>query len=199
MGIIKLKNSKSEVRNQKHGFTLIEIIVVIATIGLVLPAIFAIVFTILQQQIKIQRFSIVKREGDYVLDVMENVIRNYAQTIHSMRPPDDSNKICQTPTTENASYFKDKFGNWFRFYLNSSNKIASESSVIVDASGQPQPIDLNSSKTKVTNFVIQCYSTASYSPPVVNISFTIEYNTSSSRPEEKASLNYQTKVKLRSY
>jgi len=193
MGIIKLKNSKFESRNSKHSFTLIETIVVIATVGLVLPALFAVVFAILQQHTKIQRLSIVKREGDYVLNVMENVIRNYGQSVHSAIPPADNNKICQSRSQEEATYFKDKFNNWFRFYLNpSNNKIASESSVI-------GVVNLNSSQTKINNFTIQCYRTGLYSPPVINISFTINYNTTSSRVEETASLNYQTKVKLRSY
>jgi len=182
---------------RKKSFTLIEMIVVIATIGLALPALFAIIFSILQQQVKIQRLSIVKREGDYVLNVMENTIRNYGESIHSATPPNESNKICQSSSLENASYFKDKFGNWFRFYLDTTNSISSESSVLNN--GSRGSVSLNSSKTKITNFSIQCYQTALYSPPVINISFTISYNTSSSRAEETASFNYQTKVKVRSY
>ena len=196
MGIInKLKINSIR---QKKCFTLIEMIVVIATIGLVLPALFAIIFSILQQQVKIQRLSIVKREGDYVLNVMENTIRNYGESIHSATPPTESNKICQSSSLGNASYFKDKFGNWFRFYLNTTNSISSESSVLNN--GLPGSVSLNSSQTKITNFSIQCYRTSLYSPPVVNISFTIEYNTTSLRVEEKVTpLTYQTKVKLRSY
>ena len=195
MGIInKLKINSIR---QKKCFTLIEMIVVIATIGLVLPALFAIIFSILQQQVKIQRLSIVKREGDYVLNVMENTIRNYGESIHSATPPTESNKICQSSSLENASYFKDKFGNWFRFYLDTTNSISSESSVLNN--GSPGSVSLNSSQTKITNFSVQCYRTALYSPSVINISFTISYNTSSSRVEETASFNYQTKVKLKSY
>ena len=182
---------------RKKSFTLIEMIVVIATIGLALPALFAIIFSILQQQVKIQRLSIVKREGDYVLNVMENTIRNYGESIHSTTPPNESNKICQSSSLENASYFKDKFGNWFRFYLNTTNSISSESSVLNN--GLPGSVSLISSQTKITNFSVQCYRTALYSPSVINISFTISYNTSSSRVEETASFNYQTKVKLKSY
>jgi len=174
-------------------FTLIEMIVVIATISLVLPALFTIIFAILQQQIKIQRLSIIKREGDNVLNLMENTIRNYSESVHSATPPNDTNKICQSKNQQEAIYFKDKFNNWFRFYLNNNNnKIASQSSIV-------GLIDLTSSQTKIDNFTIQCYRTSLYSPPVININFTISYNTSFLRVEENASLNYQTKVKLRSY
>ena len=183
---------------QKKSFTLIEMIVVIATIGLVLPALFAIIFSILQQQVKIQRLSIVKREGDYVLNIMENIIRNYGESIHSAIPPTENNKICQSSSLENAPYLKDKFGNWFRFYLDTSNSISSESSVLNN--GSPGSVSLNSSQTKISYFNIQCYRTALYSPPVIDVSFIIEYNTTSSRAEEKVTpLTYQTKIKLKSY
>jgi len=196
MGIVnKLKINSMR---RKKSFTLIEMIVVIATIGLVLPTLFVIVFVILQQQIKIQRLSIVKREGDYILNLMENTIRNYGESIHSATPPTESNKICQSSSLENASYFKDKFGNWFRFYLDTNNSISLESSVLNN--GSQGSVSLNSPQTTITYFSIQCYKTALYSSPVINISFTIKYNTTSSRVEENiAPLTYQTKVKLRSY
>jgi len=201
MGIIdksKIKNQKSKIDFiRKKSFTLIEMIVVIATIGLVLPALFAIVFTILQQQIKIQRLSIVKREGDYALSVMENIIRNYAVKIYS-----ESSFINERCTTANSSYgpqngsgfyFEDKYGNWFNFYQDFTN-ISSNSAKL------SSPVNLNSPQTKITDFSIQCYRTNLYSPPVVNVSFKIEYNTTSTRPEERVtSLNYNTKIKLKSY
>ena len=195
MGIInKLKINSIR---QKKCFTLIEMIVVIATIGLVLPALFTIIFSILQQQVKIQRLSIVKREGDYVLNVMENIIRNYAVKIYS-----ESSLTTERCTADNPTYgpsngsnffFRDKSDRWFSFYQNSNN-ISSNSANL------SFPVNLNSSQTKITNFSIQCYRTSLYSPPVVNISFIIEYNTTSLRVEEKVTqLNYQTKVKLKSY
>jgi type II secretory pathway pseudopilin PulG len=204
----KIKNQKSKIDFiRKKSFTLIEMIVVIATIGLVLPAVFAIVFTILQQQIKIQRLSIVKREGDYALSVMENTIRNYAKSIHS-GIPDETNEICKSvnSTPQSFDYFRDKYNNYFRFCRSRNgtdcdgdgNFIASNSSILIN--NPSYFIALNSEKTKITNFSIQCYRTNLYSPPVVNVSFTIEYNTTSTRPEERVtSLNYKTKIKLKSY
>ena len=195
MGIIN--KLKLTLCGEKKSFTLIEMIVVIATIGLVLPALFAIIFSILQQQVKIQRLSIVKREGDYVLNVMENIIRNYAVKIYS-----ENSFTTERCTTDNPTYgpsngsnffFRDKSDRWFSFYQNSNN-ISSNSANL------SSPVNLNSSQTKITNFSIQCYRTSLYSPPVVNISFTIEYNTTSLRVEEKVTpLTYQTKVKLKSY
>jgi competence protein ComGC len=195
MGIInKLKINSMR---RKKSFTLIEMIVVISTIGLVLPALFAIIFSILQQQVKIQRLSIVKREGDYVLNVMENIIRNYAVKIYSENSFTTERCVTDNPTygPSNGSnfFFRDKSDRWYNFYQNSNN-ISSNSANL------SSPVNLNSSQTKITNFSIQCYRTSLYSSPVVNISFTIEYNTTSLRVEEKVTpLTYQTKVKLKSY
>lgn len=195
MGITKIqKSSKS--------FTLIEMIITIGTIGLVLPALFVIIFSILQQQLKIQRLSIAKREGDYVLNIIENTIRNYAESVHSTIPANENNKICLSNNIESVNYFKDKFGNWFRFCSssdgqncdNADNFIASSSSTLGNA------VSLNSNQTKITDLTIQCYRTTLYSPPVINVSFKIQYDTTFLRADEITTpLNYQTKIKLRSY
>jgi len=177
---------------RKKSFTLIEMMVVITTISLILPVIFAIIFSILKQQIKIQQLSNVKREGDYILNIIENIVKNHGESIHSNIPPTENNKICQSSSLENVSYFKDRYNNWFRFYLDNNNSISSESSII----GR---VYLNSSKTRITNFNIQCYKTGAYSPPIIIISFTIKYNMQDSQPEEQVAINYKTKLKLKNY
>jgi len=201
MGVInELKFNKQGLKSdfkKDKAFTLIEVMVVIAAIGIVLPALFSIIFTILQQQIKIQRLSIVKREGDYVINLLENIIRNNAVKIYSDQTL--NNEQC---TTENPSYgpqngqnfyFRDKFDRWFKFYQDSTNLASNSANLSL-------PINLNSQQTKITSFSIECYRTALYSPAVVGITFTIEYNTASSRPEEKVTpLTYKTKIKLRNY
>jgi len=176
------------------SFTLIEIVVVVGVIGLVLPALFAIVFSILQQQTKIIRLQEIKKQGDFVLGTFKTEIKNSAVSIHSGQPPTDINKVCLSTTVESAGYFKDRNNNWFRFYVPAgTTKIASQS-----ASGS---IDLTNDKVLINNFSISCYKTGDYSPAIVDIKYDICYNNGSSctsiRPEENAILTYQTKVKLR--
>ena len=189
-------NQISKIKNIE-SFTFLEMLVVIGVIGFTLPVLFAIIFAILQQQTKSYRLSQVKREGDYALNIIENIIRNNARSIHNNQPPNDENKVCITNGSNSDAplYFQDKntLGTWSRFYLN-GDKIASQSS-------NPPGVntDLTSSKVKVTTFSISCQGKGLHSSPIVNISFTIQYNTASTRPEETALLNYQTKVKLRSY
>ncbi len=185
------------------AFTLIEMVVVLGVISLALPVLFAIIFTILQQQAKIIRLQEVKKQGDFVLSTMENTIRNYAVSIHNTFPPDPENEICKTQgleETANPMYFKDKTGAWFSYSLE-SDKIASGSSNPPNAGG-----DLTTDKVKVSqngdNFFLSCVRKSAYSPPIISVNFKIEYNTAptaSTRPEETASLTYQTKIKLRSY
>lgn len=177
----------------KKAFTLIETIIVVAILGLVLPALFAIIFVILQEQSKIYRLSQVKRQGDYVLDVMGNVVRNYAVQIYSDQAMTSANEKCVTAASSyNSSsslYLRDKFGNWLRFY-SSGSKIASESAVLTS-------VYLTTGAINVSNFSLTCTRSSLFSYPVLNVLFTVSYNSSSSRPEDVASLKYQTNIKLR--
>ena len=183
----------------KKAFTLIETIVVIGILGLILPALFAIIFVILQQQSKIYRLSEVKRQGDHVLNVMGNVIRNYAVQIYSDQTLTSGNEKCATagpPYSSSSSfYFKDKStnGNWLRFYV-SGNRIASESAVIPVAES---PVYLTTSAINISNFSLTCNRSSLYSYPIISVGFKATYNSSSSRPEDSASLDYQTNIKLR--
>lgn len=189
---------------RKSGFTLLETVIVIGIISFILPVIFSIVFSITRQQAKVYVLSTVKREGDNALSIIENTIRNQAVSLHN-GIPQASNKICtdtsiRYPATGSSNgsdfYFYDKSGEYFRFrFLNATDEIASSSS-ISNAS-----VDLTSdTNTRVSNFAISCNQTSEFTPPLVDISFTIEQKqTTSTRIEDIASLNYSTKIKLRNY
>ena len=180
------------------GFTLIEMIVVIAVIAITLPSIYVIIFGIVRQQTKIYRISKVKKEGDYILNIISNIIKNNAVSIHSTFPATDLNEVCKNvPSSETATslYFQDSTNNWFGFSL-TSNTISSASSKL------GSPIALNSNKILFNNFSIGCEKTASFSKANIFLIFNICYDTgsglcTSTRPEETASLHYQTRVKMR--
>jgi len=183
----------------KKSFTLIETIVVIAVIGLILPVVFSIFFVLLQQQIKIYRLNTVKKEGDYLISIIENTLRNDTKSIHSAEPPNDSNIKCSTESSAYGStsslYFLNNNDQWFG-YLLSNDAIAFVSASIT-------PVNLTSSKIKISNFSISCSRNYPYSPSSVSLSFTIEYCNdvacAQTRPEETALLFYRTKIKLRNY
>jgi len=201
--IVKKQQSNNETMKQsKKSFTLIEMIVVVAVIGLTLPVIFSIFFVLFQQQSKIYRLNTIKKEGDYIISLIENNIKNEAVTILSSTspiPPDATNKKCDTDASSYSStsglYFIDKDGLWFGYLINGST-IASSSASLAS-------INLTSSKTRISSFSISCSRTYKYSQPSISLSFNIEYCNdvacSQIRPEEIASLFYRTKIKLRNY
>ncbi len=184
---------------RKKGFTLIEMIVVVAIVGLVVPAIFAIIFGIIREQTKINRLVTVKGEGDYILNIVANTIRNNAFSIHSATPPSDSNLVCNDTGTSDPGplYFQDQHGEWFGFIINGET-VSSESSALVESAM------LNSQQTIITNFSLGCSRVNTFSAPVISIEFDICFMTdaglcSSTRVEETAELHYQTKIKLRNF
>lgn len=198
----------------KKSFTFIEMVVVISIMLLIIPALFSVIFTILREQARVIKLAIVKREGDYLLNSMANIIRNEAISIHSFKPPSEENLICNTvynfSTTSAALYFKNKEGGWFGYNQDVSN-LTSLSAQLVQTSAleptpspSPTPIQyvLNSLNTKVRNFTIGCKTNYAYGFPLVNISFDICFKTAlgycdTPKPEENVNLHYETKIKLR--
>jgi len=177
------------------GFTLVETLVIIAIIGLSLPAVFAIFFSIIQQQVRIYRLTEVKRQGDYSLSIIQNLIRNNAQKIYRTNSPTDF-EICSTTTNtaEAVSYFTDKSNNRFSFSIPAgSSNIAS-----VSASFQ---VPLTNDKVRISNFEITCNRSSTYSTPYVNLSYEICYSNSdgSACTNEPPSFFYSTKLKLKNY
>jgi len=191
-------------RSFANGFTLIETIVVIAVIGLTLPVLFSVIFTLMRQQVKIYRLSQIKREGDYVINLMENTIRNRAVTIYKSAVLDDVNIVCKTAGSSWPNpYFFDEDKRWF-VYSASGNSVVSTS-----ANLSPPPINLiinlTSSKIIVSGFSISCSRNSVYSPASISLSFDVCYDTglpncATTRPEEfTPTLHYQTRIKLRNY
>lgn len=180
----------------KKFFTLIEVIVVLGVLGFIIPTIFIIVFTISREQLKINSITEIKRQGDFIVNNISNLIKNNAISIHNSIPPNQSNIVCYNAnySSDLELYFKDQNDNWFRIFYN-NNKISSSSAITT--------IDLNSNSTKIYNFSIGCQSGSFYSAPIVNLSFDICYKGNQTDciniNESTASLHYQTKIKLRNY
>lgn len=177
--------------NKKFSFTLIEIVIVIGIISSILPVIFSVVFVILREQIKLVRLQEIKRQADFALNSVKETIKNSAISLYDSLPP-DNNPICLSDSSYSNPYFLDKNGNYFWFFL-SDSKISSGSSV-------SSSIDITDNKVIISNYLLTCERKNFYSPPLINISFDIGFNSSSNRPEEIIpTLHYQTKFKLKTY
>ncbi len=182
-------------KNNKTGFTFIELIVAISIVTFTLPALFTIVFSIFRQQAKITALQEVKKQGDNAISAMKSTIINYANTIYNS-DLSDNYLVCNSEDTSHSGdlYFKDSLKNYFRFYLD-NDKISSKSSTTT--------VYLTSNKVKISQIAstpfIKCDRTSIYSSPIVSINFKVKYNTSSTRIEDQAEMIYQTKIKLKEH
>jgi type II secretory pathway pseudopilin PulG len=181
--------------SMKKAFTYIELIIVIGILGMILPALFTIVFSVMQQQVKVMHLTEVKRQGDYLLSIMQNTIRNNAVSLHTDVPSSSpDNEVCRGESTETAfTHFRDKTdtSQWFTYGIDAEDKLASDSSVLT------APAALTTGRVVVSDLSISCTKTNQFSNPIVNVEFVVSYDTASTRAEDIASLTYSTNIKLR--
>jgi len=160
----------------KTGFTLIELLVTISILTIMVVVGSNMFFTILGNAAKTKVLQRVKQNGDYAISSMSRLIRN-AQSLD----------LGSSSTTQVVLLSPDGYPTTFSC---SDQKIASNGADLIDTT-----------VVKVTNCNI--FSVApgetDFSPDVVVINFTLEQAEVTSRPEEKASLDFQTTVTLRNF
>lgn len=189
---------------RKKGYTIIEMMLVIGLIALLMPAVFSILYVIMQQQVKIYELTETKRQGDYVMQLMKEKIMRDAV---SLRRDDDGiftniavfTNICNSTGSNFTSVnngvdfvFLNDLNNPFQYVLSGNTLRYREiGAPNVDAA-------LNSNRVIITNFQINCAVKATYTDPVVSFSYTAQYNRAVPNPQlGTTQLQYQTKVKLR--
>jgi len=171
----------------KKAFTFVEILVVLGIVSLTLPSLFAIIFTIFQQEARIYALKDVKQQGDYVLENIKFTIQQKALKIVD---EDYENDVCPlltspTPTPAPQIHIIDNDQNTFVYFVD-AYKIASESSIGTRSY-------LTNSRVRIENPGFYCYKTNSFSPSVVVVSFDV------SNSAADITLPYRTSFKLRSY
>src|SRR3989344_3748847 len=98
---------------KKKGFTMIEMLIVITLFIILLPTIFAILSTILRQQLRMYRMVEAKRQGDAALTFMKERILREGITI---RNSSGTISYCDSATPPN-NQFATSNGTNFRFLL----------------------------------------------------------------------------------
>ena len=179
----------------KKSFTLIELVVSVGIIGLILPSIFNIFFTIIRQQLVLVAYQEVKRQGDSAQNNIKNILQNRAAYIT------DSTYIAAdvcpylpnpTPTYSPDLYVRDRNGNVMHYY----QAIVSGVDTIASASGNVAKVyNLTSTDVKIAGLEFSCYSINSFTPAIISTRFIVQKST----VFKEISLPYFFSVKLRSY
>lgn len=201
-------------RTKRRGFTLVELVVVVAIITVSVPAIFSLFFSIFRARSKIYILQELKKNGDYSINVMSNLIKQRAISIHTDPGVADVGEICSTKSRldSNSSsavgqllYFKDLDGRMF-YFTTKYDRISSYSSFLKesDDDSTDDTIGVNSGSlmsgnTRVDNWGLSCYRTNPFSPPIVTVRFTVlpKKSSASSVQEERAGFDYAANIKLR--
>lgn len=197
-------------RKKTLGFTIGELVIVIAVIAVAVPAVFGVFFSVLYGKSKVNILQEVKRNGDSAMNTMKYLIQSRAAAIYS-----DSSlttEVCSNKyslgTAQNASntlYFQDKDSptNYFYFISeNDNNGTPGDTSddviKIAYYSGMTRH-NLTNNKVGISNFTLTCkrLTEAYNSFPVVTIGFTLKKSGAAGRQEETTSLTYGRKIKLR--
>ncbi len=192
--------------SKKRAFTLVEVIVITGVIALTLPALFNIVFAIMQQEAKVIRLTQVKQQGDTILNRFESEVKTNATGIFTNQTL--TNQICNTvgiypgpfnPQLTSIYFSHRQAGSEFGF-INASNKM---SYFLSTPFGGNLTTDLTTDRVIVTNVAFSCELKQLYSQPVVKLSYDVCYSNSpsntcaSDRLEEQANLHYDVAIRVR--
>ncbi len=192
----------------KRSFTLIEIVIVVGVIGLVLPVLFGIVFTILKQQLKIYALMEVKRQGDFASNKIKYLVKQRAVNIIEPTSfavdPENAIKICPvlpeaTPTPFKQVYFSDRDLKLFSFTIvTPPPPVPAGINIIASSSASNNIVNeaFTNSKVTIENFAMTCYRTNVFSAPIFSYSFKVK---KTGGVDESVSLYYQSKIKLQKY
>ncbi len=171
----------------RRAFTFIEILVVLTVISFILPALFAIIFSVLRQEIHLYAVKNLKTQGDYALQSMKNsIVQNGTDIIDE----NGQQNVCPVSTSPTPTPFPvlrimgkslEDFS-----YSTLNDKIASESGT--------NTVYLTNDQVRISNLLFTCYRTNSFSPSIVTVSYIVSdsaYNT--------LQLPFYTSFQLKSY
>ena len=190
----------------KKSFTLIELIVAVGIVGLVLPAVFSIFFSIIRQQLVLIAFQDMKRQGDSIQRNIKNILQNRVAYItdFSYTSTDECpiiGQVTPTPTFTPILYIKDREGYSIKLYsvLNPTPAVGG-AITIASSSGDLANIltktyYLSSSDVAVSDIGFSCYRINEFTPATVSTKFSVLKTTT----YKDISLPYSFKIRLRAY
>jgi len=185
-------------QNHKKSFTLLEMLIVMTIVAIILPTVFAIVFVIMRQQVRIYRVIETRRQGDYILSYMKDRIIRSKGIENTLGPVCDTSGFSfQTASADEGNDITliDQNDAQYKFVQSGTNINFHDLSVVPNL---VTPLNTSPVQIVADTFYIACFRRATYSSPLITISFDITYfDPTVTAQEGTVTIHYQTKVKLR--
>ena len=182
---------------ENKGFSLIELLVVVALMGIIGTITTQVFFVGFKSQAKGEIVKEDKQNGDYALSVIDRMVRNAADF--------STGQICNQNTTNISIVNPDGYTTIFDCDLVTNYNIASVSALPITTPGPtPTGIPLTSSKVAISScsFRVVC-PTPPLSPKYVFVNFTVRQGAISGQPtplpENSASQEYSGTFSLGRY
>jgi Tfp pilus assembly protein PilW len=162
-----------------RGFTLIEMILYVATSAFILLALGAFIFTTLQARVKNEVITEVEQQGQYVMRIMSQIGRN------------SENITSPSAGSSAASLTLDVFT-----AANDPTVFDESGGVIRITEGVESPVNLTSSRVIASSLTFQ-NATRGDSPGSIQVTFTLTHVDNNGRFEYDYSQIFHTTVSLR--
>ncbi|MBM3205689.1 type II secretion system protein [Candidatus Shapirobacteria bacterium] len=177
-------------KKQTHGFTLVEILIVVGILGIIAAVGTNVFFTTFRGSTKTKVLTKVKQNGDYALSTMERLIRNAQEVVVD----EDAGDLCQA----NMSKIKIKKLDGTEILFSCENIGTVNGFIASDAAR------LTSNEVKVDICSFSCTTKGlpgklEFYPQAIEINFTLSQAAVANRPEEEATLNFNTTVSTRNF
>lgn len=187
------KKPQFEFKLRFRAFTLIEVMVIVVILAVAMQLVVGILVTIIRQQSATMRLSTVKQEGDRIMlrikSEIDSKVRNSRVFDQSATPV----STCNNSTVVSQISFKDSANSPFSFVTPTGTPTNGQ--VLLNQSAVIST--LNSSKTNITGFAMQCVKSGAYSNKLVSVSFDIESATTGLAAEGSSRIRYSSLIQIK--
>lgn len=177
---------------KEKGFTLIELLVGMVIIVISATAVVILISSSFRISNKTTNIGVVRENGNNALNFIQRTIQfGYAFSGVSNDPTFASySSDCTTPDYYSYIRIKNSTGVIQQFSCTDDGHLYYN-----DGTGDSDMVDLT--KVNVTSCQFYCSQSGISSPPVIEINFSLALKTSSSLPEQVASVDFTTSAKMR--
>src|SRR3989338_359983 len=158
-----------KIKNQMSGFTLLEVLIVVIVVALIIPMMASLFIVNIQSFARVKILQQVKSNGDLVMDIVEQRIRNDVWAIYSNSSATD--EVCSTrigintPASYNGQpYFRDSDQNIF--YIADNNGV-------MEFTDSGTTNALTNNQVEVDTLTISCSRSSNFADPLINITFSL--------------------------